>query len=113
VALAAVCAVLSLGKATAAESPATYAVLGPGTISCATWAQQRRDDGYPAVAAGDWVLGYATAFNEYVAAGGEATRGTDSAALFVWIDNYCRANPLDSLAMASRHLVDVLKGRQP
>jgi hypothetical protein len=96
-----------------------YMVLGQGNVSCGTWLEP--DPRFP----NDpwlyraWVLGYLTAYNEdsattqgtFIRSGkeGNVTAGTDTEGLFAWIDNYCRARPLNNLAGAVSKLVLTLE----
>jgi hypothetical protein len=60
-----------------------------------------------------WVYGFLSASNYYgTSASADITSGTDFNGLFVWIDNYCAAHPLDSIATATIALVTELSKRQ-
>jgi hypothetical protein len=110
IALALAIAALPLGGA--AEPTPTFHALGPGNMSCGTWAEYRRDGGMPAIAVQDWVAGYLTAYNEWVAPDGNISGGTDNDGLAAWIDNYCQLHPLDNVAQAASALVAALKARK-
>ena len=56
-----------------------------------------------------WVLGYVTAYGSY---GNDSFRKTDPDAMTGWIDNYCRANPLDNVEVAAQKLVEALKAKK-
>lgn len=57
-----------------------------------------------------WVLGYVTSVNANVlTVNQDVAGGSSSDALFSWIDDYCAAHPLDSLARAAGSLVDSLR----
>ncbi len=91
-----------------------YDVVGPGAISCGSWLDARRQPEQAlALSDSDWVLGYITAYNEYVAGDGHIDRGTDAEGIDAWIDKYCLARPLDTVADAARALVKALKARAP
>jgi hypothetical protein len=60
----------------------------------------------------DWVVGYLTAYNEWVAPDGNISAGTDNDGIAAWMDNYCQAHPLDNVARAARALVVELKARK-
>jgi hypothetical protein len=105
---------LSPGAALAAPDAPRYEILGPGATSCADWASQRQlPDHALALANQGWVLGYVTAYNEYLASDGNVAAGADSDAIAAWIDTYCAAHPLDDLAHAARALVEDLRARKP
>jgi hypothetical protein len=95
------------------QAPESYQILGPGVGTCGSWTEVRRAGGAPQQVASAWVLGYLTAYNEFVAADGNVAAGADPDRVLAWIDNYCRAHPLDNLALAARSLVDALKARKP
>ena len=89
---------------TAALAQESTAVLGNGTISCGKWLQDNQ--GWPAIANKAWVLGYLTGANAYNSINDrDISAGKDTAALTAWIDNYCRANPLEDLRSAAHHLI--------
>jgi hypothetical protein len=56
-----------------------------------------------------WLDGFVTAYNDYVAPNGDITRGTDVDGMAAWLDTYCVTNPLDSLARASGKLIAELR----
>lgn len=54
-----------------------------------------------------WVLGYITSVNaNLLTSSSDVTGGASPDKLFSWIDNYCAAHPLDSLARAASALLD-------
>lgn len=73
-----------------------------GARSCGEWTQQRNKAGWEALATEAWIAGYLSglAFQS----GKSFLKGTDNPSLFLWIDNYCRTNPLDDVADASNEL---------
>jgi hypothetical protein len=87
--------------------------LGPGANSCGTWVSERRQDSLVSLQIQTWVLGFLTAYNEFVATDGQISRGVDVQGLMGWIDNYCQAHPLEDVESASVHLVLELKRRKP
>ncbi len=103
--------VIAIGLALwATGASAEYAVLGPGNRSCGYWEQQRRTGNAYGLQA--WVLGYLTRANYDEGRNRDLTAGTDAQGIFVWIDNYCRANPLKDVAAAAEHLVETLEKRK-
>jgi hypothetical protein len=100
-------ALLAAPLPAARASEPTYTILGYGTASCGRWTQGRKPPQTDVlqVARQAWVLGYITSVNRLLPEGrGPVDRnlseGTDTNGLFGWIDNYCAANPLRSLAYA-------------
>lgn len=97
-----------------AASPAwasnPYTALGAGSNSCGTWVAEI------GTAAGiedrSWVLGFLTAFDLYgLSINANVARGVNSTGLLAWIDNYCRANPLDMIGDAVEKLIAELRAR--
>jgi hypothetical protein len=59
-----------------------------------------------------WVLGYITSVNANVLTiNKDVASGKSPDALFSWIDDYCAAHPLDSLARATSGLLDFLRSK--
>src|SRR5271157_571308 len=84
---------------------AAEAVLGQGNISCVSWTESRGDDNPLAATRTAWVLGFVTAFNQYVSKSeGDVSGGKDTEALMSKIDDYCKQHPLDNLYNASAAL---------
>ncbi len=105
---------LSPGAAFAAPDTPRYEILGPGAAPCGTWTSQRQlPDQALALSNQTWVLGYITAYNEYLATSGNVAAGTDSDGIAAWIDTYCAAHPQDDLAHAARALIEDLRARNP
>ncbi len=98
-------------SALAGDGKGVYTIIGAGTASCGTWLQDHRamNSNYYSKAA--WVAGYITAANNYVATRSDIAHGIDANGLDAWIDNYCLANPLDSVGKASSALVAALLAR--
>jgi ABC-type xylose transport system permease subunit len=87
------------------------AIFGVGGNTCGAWVQARKENNTSMV--GSWVLGYLAALNLWGVIGGarDALEGTDPNGLYQWLDNYCAANPLKSIAEASGHLARELNRR--
>lgn len=62
-----------------------------GGASCGQWTESRLQD-WAAIGNQRWLVGYlsglAAAYRK------DILRGTDNPSIFLWMDNYCRANPL-------------------
>jgi hypothetical protein len=89
-------------------------IFGHGTRSCAEWTTDRRDStGVTTIAMEAWIGGFITAFNTYGSGrSGDILNGMTADAAWTWMDNYCRANPRDQLAVASVALVKDLSARK-
>lgn len=112
-----VIAVLTYATPVHADRPASYSARGDGGITCAKWTSYRKtanaDDitAYPALSAGNWVLGYLSAYDRYVDPSGNVGADVDNDSVAAWVDTYCSAHPLDNLATAAEHLIEALKTR--
>lgn len=85
-----------------------YQSIGSGGVtSCAEWTVFRRHpDGFAAIVAGTWVLGFLSGVGwaDVEGQGGELMNplnGVQADTVWAWIDRYCRANPSDTIAWAA------------
>lgn len=78
-------------------------IVGPGADSCGQWTQarQRRDGSDVAYLA--WLAGYLSGANQWGAGDVLAGRRVTDAAL--WVDGYCRDNPMVTVKRAGDALV--------
>jgi hypothetical protein len=84
-----------------------YVIFGAGGRSCGSWLQVRSQALPDSAVLQSWVLGYITSVNANLLTSSEdVTSGASSDALFTWIDTYCGAHPLDSIARATAALLD-------
>lgn len=81
----------------------------PDDDSCATWTINRSLTGHQTLEG--WVLGLISGLNAYGPNNGNIAPGVAAAGLLGWVDNYCKANPLDSVSTAGIKLGDELKRR--
>jgi hypothetical protein len=89
-----------------------YVILGAGGRPCGSWLQVRSQALPDSAVLQSWVLGYVTSFNANVlTVGQDVTKGTSPDALFSWVDDYCAAHPLDSVARAAGNLVESLRAK--
>jgi hypothetical protein len=70
-----------------------------GARSCGEWVKEK---GIQATGNQTWLIGYLSGIA--VATNKSFLRGTDNQSIFLWVDNYCQANPLMSLADAGEIL---------
>jgi hypothetical protein len=103
-------AILFLALSVAAPARAAsnqYVILGAGSRPCGSWLQLRSQALPESAILQSWVLGYVTSVNaNLLSVNQDVTAGATPDALFSWIDNYCAAHPLDSLARAASALLD-------
>ena len=99
-----------------AASAGAFHVLGAGVDSCGSYLNYRQIPDADAIPMNTlaWLEGYLTAYNRYVAKGGDALAGKlDVAALQDWLDAYCKANPSDDIVTAAKTLIEQRKPRRP
>lgn len=83
-------------------------VFGAGaSVTCGKWLAEKNEDNLIGAVYRQWLLGFVTG----AAAAGIKMGDTDSAAMFAWMDKYCRENPLDTAAVAAAKLVIALQGK--
>ena len=76
--------------------------IGVGASSCGTWTADRVNPySFPAIADGSWVLGFLSGIAYEGPENDDPLAGTDAQGVFAWIDNYCRANPIDHISAAA------------
>ena len=86
-----------------------YVIFGAGSRSCGSWLQVRSQALPDTVVLQSWILGYITSVNANVlSVNRDVTSGAAPDTLFSWIDNYCAAHPLESVARAASALLDSL-----
>lgn len=89
-------------------STVANAVTSMGVRPCGTWIENRRiPNSNGDVAAQGWLAGYLTGMA--VASGRDALVNADLPSMSLWIDNYCRQNPLKRLDDAGVALFFELK----
>ena len=99
----------------AAAASSQYVILGVGSRPCGSWLQVRSQALPDSAVLQSWVLGYITSVNaNLLSVNQDVTGGAVSETLFSWIDSYCAAHPLDSLARAAGAMVDsmLVKAKQ-
>jgi hypothetical protein len=88
------------------------AVIVGGARSCGSWMESHNsgESSWTGIAAESWVMGYLSGLA--VGKNKNFLDGIDSSSLYLWITNYCRANPLDNTATASELLGNELIRRK-
>lgn len=84
--------VLLLGLIFSGVASTASAVEIRGMPSCGEWVSDRAKGGLDFTASQFWLLGYMSGL--VFATSTDALKGTDSSSIYLWMDNYCRANPL-------------------
>lgn len=87
--------------------------LGAG-YTCGGWTQgKNKNDAYEQIGARAYAVGYLSGANIHSSRPDLLKPGVGSVEAYMgWIDNYCRANPLDSIADAADALMDELAKRR-
>ena len=109
------CLVLAVVLAiSAAEVQAgKYNLIGEGRQSCGSWTTSAREfgEGRPVIRAGQthleqvqWVLGLLSGIGKFTQ-NYNPLHAADAAGVLVWIDNYCRAHPLEKIEAAATAFV--------
>jgi hypothetical protein len=84
------------------NATAAFVAVGAGLDSCATWTADRQVPAAgPALQDEQWVVGFLTGIADGGLIDADPMRGVDAQAVWAWIDNYCRANPLDKILRAA------------
>lgn len=103
-ALAMWCAALPAVAAEPAERQKTYAVYM--AIPCEAYLQERWDpEGVRYKQIQAWISGYVTAYNGWQLDTHDILGGGNVASVESWVENYCKANPLNTLSNAMAELV--------
>ena len=69
-----------------------HAVTVKGAPSCGDWVKDRKAGGWSSTANLGWLVGFLSGLS--VASRNEALKDTNVESLSLWMDNYCRSNPL-------------------
>jgi hypothetical protein len=80
-----------------------------GDRSCGQW-EGRAQNGYAKLAIESWLMGFLTGLA--VGTDKDVLAVPDGASLMLWMDNYCRANPLDTIGTGGKALYLELLARQ-
>lgn len=93
-------ALVATGQAYAKDT-----AIGAGAQTCGSWTQQHNDKGDVFGDMVEWVEGYVSATNAMVTDLDLLSGPSDVEGMTAWLDAYCTAHPLDSIARASGFLV--------
>jgi hypothetical protein len=104
--------VLASGSA-AAEGSSTYQILGAGADGCTEWTDFKRQQDPARYGAIAWMLGYISAFNNYVFPDGNVNRAASVDDMVAWMDAYCELKPDTTIAAATDALIHGLASAKP
>jgi hypothetical protein len=103
-----VAASTGLSPAISQEAKQGVGIIGFGNGSCGSWTSSRNGQDAASQALGSaaqgWIQGYITAMAVESDRVNAAIHRTDSKGLDAWIDNWCKAHPLKSIAKAAEAL---------
>ncbi|MCK1600823.1 hypothetical protein IVB02_05155 [Bradyrhizobium sp. 166] len=88
------------------------AIFGAGLVSCGEWQKfKTTNDRASLFQIQAWVDGFLSGQNLFAEGSDFLVSKPNSTALYAWIDNYCAANPLDTIAKATVSLRGELETR--
>lgn len=99
--------VISVVFLMSATSPSFAGGSRLGVVKCGDWVKNRNDR--TATPYEFWLLGYLSGISMEL--GKNFLANTNSASLELWMDNYCRNNPLDSIGVGGDALARELISR--
>lgn len=79
-----------------------------GRKSCGQYIEARTERGSKEANNLAWINGYVTAYNSVTPHTYDILAGTHTRRILLWLDNWCKANPLKYLAEGMQELVDGL-----
>lgn len=85
-----------------------YAVLLAGAPSCSSWIKQKETASWESAADNTWLLGFISGYAQYSNTN-VLKRINDLSSLYLWVNNYCRTNPLNKVNDAGDALFKELK----
>jgi hypothetical protein len=94
---------------TPAGAASQYVILGAGSRPCGDWLHLRAAAAPEGLVLQSWLLGYVTSVNANVLTTSRDVADVEK--LFAWVDDYCAAHPLDSIARAAAGLIDSLRAK--
>lgn len=95
---------MTLGYATSATAGS---IQGAGAMPCGKWVTERATgDHHMALA---WIMGFMSSYNHYVESSPKRNGvfgEIDHNSIALWMDNYCKSNPLESVYSGSYKLIE-------
>jgi hypothetical protein len=82
-----------------------YQVVGAGATTCGAWSANRRSNSQVWYVQNGWVLGFLSGVGFMGGGVTNPLRGLDADAVAGWLDNHCKAHPLENLATAAAAFV--------
>jgi hypothetical protein len=110
--LAAAMLAAASGQAAAeANDDSPWTSIGQGNRSCGSWTQVRSTKSAQNGLYAQWLAGFVSGVNWAITDPPDILTGMDFEALAAWVDNYCKANPIERVSTAAIMLVQELQAR--
>ncbi len=103
------CVAACIASANAADSTGDYVTVSE---SCGTFVRDYTRGGSLRYQSQAWVNGYVSAYNRLMSDTRDIRGGTDMESMMLWLNNYCREQPLKSLDDAMEVLTKELFPRR-
>ncbi|MDM0057346.1 hypothetical protein [Variovorax fucosicus] len=82
-----------------------------GPVSCGAWVKERQEAGWGTQTNQAWLVGYLSGVA--AASDKDFIKGTDNPSIFLYLDNFCRANPLKTIDEAADALtIELIKQKK-
>ena len=91
-------------SASVSHAQAPGEVLVKGSASCGSWVNEKSVTVNAAYQL--WLMGYLSGFA--IGTGKDILKGTDSQSIALWVNNFCKANPLQDMSDAAFQLANEL-----
>jgi hypothetical protein len=88
----------------------THAITVRGLRSCGIWVEEESKDSPGRMGNQTWLIGYISGLA--IGTGKDVLKGTENTSLFLWMTNYCRANPLKDIGDGGAELYFELLKKQ-
>ena len=82
-----------------------------GTASCGDWVKDRADNGRNKVAKESWLVGYLSGIA--IDSNKDFLKFNDTNSFYLWMDDYCKSNPLSNTSAGGKKLSMELIKRMP
>ena len=79
-----------------------------GAVDCGEWINRNKND-VAAIRIGSWLTGFMTGLNLGDAQNRDSLEKVSGEQIFLWMDNYCKANPLKDVIKGGYALMDELE----
>jgi hypothetical protein len=98
--------VLTCGLMAGGTEAIAYHLIGVGLSSCGTWTTDRRNPSAQlALMDASWISGFLSGIGYVGEGGADPLKGMDANGVAAWVDNFCRAHPIDDIATAAEAFV--------